>query len=120
MHMHIHVYINSCQISNRTCETSNLAKSVVSPVRFEIARLKTSDLKQSGKKDWKRNGNNLWELWSDPCGARLDEGVKAPPLAARPGILWVFATLYCYLSIAHKHTHKRATDYTALFAENDV
>ena len=43
-------------------ESSDLAKSDDSHVRFEIGSLKTSDLTKSGKKNWKRNGNNPWEL----------------------------------------------------------
>jgi len=62
------------------------ARSDVSDVRFEIwhscqiwsqiSKKGNVWSQKSWKRDWKGNGNNTWELWSNPCGAKLATKLK--------------------------------------------
>ena len=74
------------------------ASGFESDIEGRFQNEETSDLGKSRKKNWKRNGNNPWEL--RPLWRAADCGAKGPPLTALPGILWVFATLYRHPSLS--------------------
>jgi len=78
-------------ISDRTCAPSvlwnfrsEIRRLSQGDIRFEIEhwievrfpKKETSDFKKVTKNGGKRAGFDPWVLWPDPCGARLDQGIK--------------------------------------------